>query len=254
MLASLKAECRKLLTVRSTYFIIAFVLALVVFFAFYVEGIKANGIVHHGGVAMLNDPHKLASEVTGAIGAVSLFGALAGVLLMTHEYRYNTIMYTLTASRSRSKTLLAKVLTVSAFAAVFTLIIAAFSPSMTLLGLHLKHVQLIHQDFQFWHLGLRALFYGWGFSMAGLLFAVLMRNQIAAIVTLFFLPTTIEAILGLLLKKNAVYLPFGALNAVLQDKPEVGTLSHAHAAMVFAAYLVVGWIVAWILFVRRDAN
>jgi hypothetical protein len=32
------------------------------------------------------------------------------------------------------------------------------------------------------------------------------------------------------------------------------TITPFHAALVFLTYLVVGWIVAWVLFLRRDAN
>src|SRR3954467_14136812 len=101
MVASIKAEFRKLWTVRSTYVLFLVAFALVAIFAFYAEGIKASP-------ATVQDAGKLAGEVTNAVVTVSLLGALAGVLLMTHEYRYNTIMYTLTSSNSRSKTLLAK--------------------------------------------------------------------------------------------------------------------------------------------------
>ena len=90
MFASLKAELRKLLTVRSTYIITALAFALVTFYAFYIEGFKADA-------ARLHNPGLLASEVTGAVMTVAIFGALIGVLLMAHEYRYSTIVYTLTS-------------------------------------------------------------------------------------------------------------------------------------------------------------
>ncbi|HEV7454981.1 MAG TPA: ABC transporter permease [Candidatus Saccharimonadales bacterium] len=258
MLASIKAEFRKLWTVRSTYvlFIVAFVLVMI--FAFYAEGIKALP-------ASVHDSGKLASEVTNAIMSVSLLGALAGVLLMTHEYRYNTIMYTLTSSNSRTKTLFAKIVAVSAFAVLFALVFAILSPLMTLLGLHIKGLTLDHQQFDVFSLAWRVVFYGWGFSMLGLALAVLLRNQIAVIVTLFMAPATVEPLLGLLLKHNAVYLPFSALGQVLQHQVSEPSgqavkgavtfaMSYGRSALVTLLYLVVFWIVAWVLFARRDAN
>ncbi|HKU19016.1 MAG TPA: ABC transporter permease [Candidatus Saccharimonadales bacterium] len=250
MFATLKSEFRKLLTVRSTYITIGIVLALVAFYSFYIEGFKAT----HNATGVVVNPDKLASEVTGAMQAVGVLISLVGLLLMSHEYRYNTIMYTLTQSRSRTKALLAKILTVSAFAVAMSLLVAALAPLMTSLGLHAKGLTLAHQTFPIWSLAWRAVFYGWGLAMAGLLFAALLRNQIAAIVVLFFVPGTVEALLGLLLKKSAAYLPFTDLMGVLQHSAERTVMSYGRAALIYLAYIVGSWIVAWVLFVRRDAN
>jgi ABC-2 type transport system permease protein len=169
MMASIKAEFRKLWTVRSTYvlFLVAFLLVMI--FAFYAEGIKA-------APASVHDTGKLASEITNAIMTVSLIGALAGVMLMTHEYRYNTIMYTLTASNSRLKTLVAKVLAVTAFSVIFTLTFALLSPLMTWIGLSIKGMHLDPQHIDLFSVAWRALFVGWAFQMVGLVSAVLLRN------------------------------------------------------------------------------
>lgn len=83
--------------------------------------------------------------------------------------------------------------------------------------------------------------------------ATLIRNQIGAVVATLFVIPSLEQIATLLLKNNAVYLPFTSSNEVLVS-PEKGSLSYGHAALVFSAYLLIGWIVAWILFLRRDAN
>jgi ABC-2 type transport system permease protein len=247
MFAALKAEFRKLYTVRSTYLIIGLSVLLVMFFAFYIEGIRGGD---SSRMAM-----KLASEVPNAVGAVSLLGALVGILLMTHEYRYNTIMYTLTSARRRSHVLFAKVVAVSVFAMLFTLFIGALSPVVTYIGMSLSGLDIAPQQFPWVDLLWQALFYGWAFSMYGLMFATLLRSQVAAIVALFFVPT-LEPLAAMLLKENAKYLPFDALSQVLQAGMSVapGRLSTLTAAIVVGIYLAVGWLVAWILFVRRDAN
>lgn len=248
MFATIKSEFRKLFSVRSTYVITGIAFAIVIFYAFYIEGIRAD----HVG-SMVTNPLKLASEVTGAINAVAVIGALAGLLLFTHEYRYNTIMYTLTSAKSRTQVLFAKIMVVSCYALVFSLIVGALAPTMAYLGMHVKGYTLVHQNFATASLAWRALFVGWGYAMAGLLFAGLIRSQVGAIITLFIVPGTVESLLGLLLKNNVVYLPFTALQAVTEH-PERGTITYGHAALVFMGYLVFGWIVAWILFLRRDAN
>jgi ABC-2 type transport system permease protein len=249
MMTNLKAEFRKVFSVRSTYVILGFVLVLELIFALYASGWHINA-------SDLHNPDTLSNDITSAVAAVSVFMALIAALLMTHEYRYNTIMYTLTLSKSRSKVLLAKVVVVSVIAVVFTLVVGLLSPLLSELGAHANHLTFAPQTLHYGTLVWQSLFFGWGYAMAGLLIASLIRNQIGAIVTLFIAPNTIEGILSLLLKQHTVYLPFSALHTVIGQGmgSYLNAITPAHAAEVFMAYLVVGWIVAWTLFVKRDAN
>lgn len=254
MKQALKAEFRKLFTARSTIVITGICILLVIFFAFYIEGLKINQ-------ASLADPNRLASEVTNAIMSIALLLSLVGLLLFSHEYRYNTISYTLTASNSRTRVLLAKILAVSCFALFLSLFIGALSPSLTYLAVQIKGLEFSPQVFPFWDLLWRSLFFGWAYAMAALLLAALIRSQVGALAVLFLLPTIGEGLLSLVLKNNAVYLPFTALQHVIltgQAASErtlmTGYLSPGKAALVFSAYLVIGWIVAWILFIKRDAG
>jgi len=251
MLTNLKAEFRKLLTVRSTYFITGLVALLVILIAFFLEGWRLNA-------ANLHDPTQLASDVTGGL-MVTVFGAIVAILLVTHEYRYTTIMYTLTSSNRRSKVLLAKFVVVSLYALFLTVLVGVLSPLMAYLGVHAHGHMLAPQTLHYSSLAWRSLFYGWGYAMAGFLLALLTRNQVASIVSLFLIPTLIEQLLGaLLLKHNSIYMPFTALNQVLNgpssEGPLSSTFSSARAAGVYCIYLAVGGIVAWVLFLKRDAN
>ncbi len=253
MMGTLKAEFRKILSVRSTYYILGICLAALGIFAFYAQGIRAV-------TPDLLRPDYLASQVTQAISALAAFIGLVGLLLLTHEYRHNTIVYTLTAAKSRTQVLLAKVLAVSVFSILVTLIVSVLSPLVASLGIHLAGHHLAPQTLQVGTLLWHNLLYGWGMAMMALLFAGLIRNQVGAIVAFLLIPGPVEALAGLLLKKNTVYLPFSALNQVLaspeaqQGGPNAGHLSPGKAALVFMVYLVVGWLVAWYLFVKRDAS
>ncbi|MGH7156686.1 MAG: ABC transporter permease [Candidatus Saccharimonadales bacterium] len=247
MISALKAEFKKLLTVRSTYYISFIVLIFVIFIAFYVTGWRLNP-------SELRDPTQLAGDVTGALN-VTVFGAIVAILLMTHEYRYNTITYTLTSSNSRSKVLWAKFIVVSVYALIFAAVVALLSPIMTSLGVHAAGHTLAPQVLHYSNLAWRSLFYGWGYGMAGLLLAVLLRNQVASIVGLFVIHGVVEQLLSLLLKHNTVYLPFTSLEQVIGNSdPRIGSISPARGALVFTVYVVVGWAVAWYLFLHRDAT
>jgi len=259
MIAALKSEFRKLFSVRSTYTLLLVALILEIIFAFYGDGIKA-------APEALKNTGYLAGEIINAAQAISIFVALAGVLLIANEYRHNTIMYTLTSSNSRTRVLLAKTVCVSVFAVVFTIILGFLSPVFTALGLHAGGHQYVEQSIPIWSSLWRIAFYGWGFAMFGLIAAFIVRNQIGAIVTLFALPTTIEPLIGHLFKTAGHYFPFTLLGQVLQPlfaaEQQAGPkgagphdlLSYGHAALLYLIYVAVGGLVAWILFIRRDAN
>ncbi|HLZ14692.1 MAG TPA: ABC transporter permease [Candidatus Saccharimonadales bacterium] len=246
MLGTLKAEFRKLVTVRTTYVFVGLAILFVLFYAGFIEG------YHLSGHDLLNR-NLFNEDVVGALTSLPMvFGAIVAILLMTHEYRHNTIMYTLTASNSRTKVLASKFITVAVFALLLTAVVGVLAPLASYVGVHLHGHTLAPQLVQYHSLVWRALFEGWAYLMIALLLGVLIRNQIGAIVSLFVIPT-LEQVLGLLLKEKTVYLPFNALNAIL-SKPERGTLSYGHAALITGAYLLGGWLIAWYLFVRRDAN
>ncbi|HEV2412223.1 MAG TPA: ABC transporter permease subunit [Candidatus Saccharimonadales bacterium] len=250
MLGTLRAELRKLLTVRSTYFVTGFAILLMAFIAFYGEGWRLSG-------GSLSDPTQLAGDVLGALN-LAVFGAVVAVLLVTHEYRYNTIVYTLTNSNSRSKVLFSKLIAASVYALILSAIIGTLSPVMAYLGVHAHGHTLGPQTLHYWNLIWRSLFYGWGYAMAGFLLALLTRNQIASVVSLFVIPDLVEQLLRIILKQNVAYLPFTALNQVIRMggsmDPYSSTLSPLKSAGVYCVYLALGWIVAWALFLRRDAN
>jgi ABC-2 type transport system permease protein len=175
MIASIKAEFRKLFTVRATYYILLFTLVLVIFFAFYINGWRID---HHHD---LLNPFTLMGDASGAIATISIFASLIGVLLVTHEYRFNTIMHTLTLSNSRSRVFISKFIVVSIVAIVFAAFFGALSPLLSEFGAKAHHLTLVPQTIYYKTLAWHILFYCWGYAMAGLVLAFLIRNQVGAI-------------------------------------------------------------------------
>lgn len=243
MLPAIKSEVRKLLTVRSTYIILTCMALLTLFFAGYTEGFKADP-------KMLSDPNHLASEVRSALQAITGFCGLVAILLFSHEYRYNTIMHSLTNAKRRSNVLLAKILVMTAFAVFYALFLGSLSPLTSYLGTQLAGHEVVAQSIPYSDLLWQGIFYVWGYAMLGLLLVALSRNQVFSVVALFFIPV-IESIAALLLKAKAIYLPYTALGAVMNNNPAI---SEQKAALVFVIWLVATWLVAWLLFVRRDAT
>jgi ABC-2 type transport system permease protein len=248
MIDALKAEFRKLVTVRSTYAIIAISLAIVALFAGFGEGFRGSAQY------LANTPGLLASESRNAIVFVGLILAFAGLLLMGHEYRFTTIMYTLTAQNRRYKVLLAKFIAISTFAVITSLLVAAFSPLCTVIGAALHGHEIGPQVFDYWSVLWRCVFCGWGYAIYAFILVAIMRNQVGAIVTFLLIPLVGENILGLLLKGNMKYLPFTALQSVVQPSGLGNHTTVTQASLTVLGYMAVGLVVGTVLFWRRDAN
>jgi ABC-type transport system involved in multi-copper enzyme maturation permease subunit len=237
-------------------------LLLVGFVAFYVEGFKNS-------TNLVAGPDKGKLFVAGTLpqiaNTISVAGALIGLLLLAHEYRYNTIVYTLTISNSRSKVLASKIIAVLTFVTIYSLFATAMSLSLIWAGAAISGHSIPYQDINYLIYLAKSVFNSIGFGMVGLLFITLIRNQVGAIAAIFILPNTVEGLLSLLLKHNSVYMPFTALQQVVQApvlsgarsvsrEATTGNLAPPKGALVFGVYLVLGWIVAWYLFLRRDAS
>jgi ABC-type transport system involved in multi-copper enzyme maturation permease subunit len=242
MMPLLRAEVRKLFTIRSTYVILSVGLLLVGFVSFWVFGVKEEAAL----------PSERLQEIAATAAVIiATFIAITAVLMVAHEYRYNTIMYTLTSANSRSKVLLAKILVASGYVLVTTLFVMLYAMLLCWLGYSVVGGHdMGAQHIDYWGYIWRSLFFVWGYTMVGMLVAVLFRHVVGAIVVLLIVPTTVEGLLGLVLKENVKYLPFSSLEQVHTGS----TLDPGKAALVFGGYLLVGYAIAWYLFLKRDAN
>jgi ABC-2 type transport system permease protein len=247
MIPALKTEFRKLLTVRSTYFIVGVTLLIVMFFAGLITGLR-------GDAASLHSPTLLAEQSSNGIVFGGLILAFAGMLLVGHEYRYNTIMYTLTASNRRYKILLAKLVVVTVFAVLASLLITFFSPLCTIVGTHLAGKAIGPQTYDLWSLVWRCVFCGWGYAMYAFMLVFIIRSQVGSIVTFLLFPLIGESILGQLLKNNSKYLPFTAVQSVATPTQLGNHTTSVHAALTVLVYVAVGLVLSAVLFQKRDAN
>jgi ABC-type transport system involved in multi-copper enzyme maturation permease subunit len=244
MIATLFAEFRKLLSVRSTYIVSILSLVLGGFIAFW-------GIGYKGGPEY--PPTTLqhaALEITSIVG---IFVGIIAILVICHEYRYSTISYTLTASNSRFKVLLAKFISVGAYALIMTLVTIALSIGLTILGAKIAGNDLGTQSIDLFALLWRTLGYMIGGAWLGLILGFLSRSLVFAIVAYFVIPA-IEPLIHNLLKVSNNYLPSASQSQILQTTTTPDTFSAAASLGVFAIYLAGGFIVATYLFIKRDAS
>ena len=254
MLSAIRSEFRKLLSIRSTYILTILGMLLVGgLLCFYAQGYRAD--------TRLQNAHNLEGIALLSVTFISIITGVVALLLVTHEYRYNTIIYTLTSSRSRTRSLLAKGIVIACYTMLVGGVMMVLGPLLTKLGIALQGEELVPQTIDYWNIAWRSLFYSFGNGMAAFIMAFIIRNQIGAIVTYFIAAGTIEELLTLVLKDNSKYLPFRALNEVVNFSAQtgmpvdhIGKLSIGENALIFTAYMVIGMIVAWLLFKRRDAN
>ena len=251
MIAALKSEFRKLLTVRSTYFIVLITLGIVALFAGFGNGYQADP--QH-----LSNPGLLVSESANGILFVGIILALVGLLLLAHEYRYNTILYTITSSNSRAKSLLAKIIAVTVFAVIASVMVTFFSPLCTIIGTHLAGKHMVAQTFPVWHVLWQCLCVGLGYAMYAFIITAIVRSQVGAIVTFLLVPLIGEHIIMAIFSSSYKYLPFNNLQAVVNSDllrgEATSKISTAHSVATAGIYIVVGLVVSFILFARRDAN
>lgn len=249
MLPSIKSEFRRLFTVRSTYILITLSLILTVVFAFWFEGYKGNT----GSPASTLQPTALREILGNGVGLGVVFTSIIAILFMAHEYRYNTIMYTLTINARRTRALIAKLLTIILFSIGYGLLASGVALGSYLLGLSLRDATLPAQELNVLAQLGKIIFYCTGYALLGMLIATLARSVVVAIAAILIVPTTVEPLLGLLLKENTKYLPFTALDSTVGASISANALSSGDAILVSTGYLLATLAVTWLLFVKRDA-
>jgi ABC-type transport system involved in multi-copper enzyme maturation permease subunit len=223
-------------------------LAIIAFFGLFVLGFKAQ-------VSDLRNAHFINDNLLQMPGVAHAFAAIVAILILAHEYRYGTIIYSLTSSNSRSKVLFSKIFVITLFSFVYTLLCCLMLIGCIYAGNAIAGHSLSPQEIFIGNVLWRTSFFIWGYAMVGLVLTALFRNMVAAIVGVLIVPNIIEALLQLVLKENVKYLPFNSLGQVLSSQ---GMMDHAlspqKAALIFMCYLLCFGLAAWILFVRRDAN
>ena len=244
MMSTLFAEFCKLVSVRSTYVITGLGLLLTGFISFWGTGYKGPDVF---------SVDALQNAIYNNITIVAIFIGIVAILLICHEYRYNTISYTLTASNSRLKVLLAKFMVVGAYAVTVTLFSILWIIGLVTLGAHIAGHAFPTQALDMYSMLWKTLAYMVGGAWFGLILGFLSRSVVFAIVAYFVFPA-IEPLLHMLLKISNNYMPNSAQGQILQTVSSPDVYTPLASAGVFGAYLLGLFIVATVLFLRKDAS
>lgn len=244
MIAQLKAELLKVRSTRTTLGLFAGMIALTLLI------VLLTGLVTHpGGLSSRQDQRGLFSP-----GAVALiFSGLAGVLLVTSEYRYGTIRPTFLFTPRRAKVLSAK-LTAGLFAGlVFGAVSIGLAVGIGSLILSARGIAsaLSGGDFAllaFGGLGAIALRGAFGVGLGAIL-----RSQVGAVIALLAWDFVVNGLLFGLAPSVGRFMPTTAADALMGLKtPHL--LAPAAGGAVLLAWTAVLALVALALTLRRDVT
>jgi ABC-type transport system involved in multi-copper enzyme maturation permease subunit len=269
---ALRYELVRLRTIRSTYWLIGIALGFQLLFSLLIAWRLPSTGPYSGG----DETFAILVTIGASIGIAPLFIAyilgMVGVFSMGHEYRHGMIRATLTALPSRAAVLASKVIVsaaVSALAAFACVLIALVSALVFGVGMPTFG--------GFRSITIGTMLFASLFSLSGLAYAAITRNQTAALALVLLVPTVIETIIKAVIlsihaasddptgKGGAVqilkFLPYDA-GGQMYTRLSISDLLEYFGVIPFGPVgggLVMGTFVAillaasTVLFLRRDA-
>lgn len=206
MIAQIRAELLKLRSTRTTLGLILAMIALILLFT-----LLTGLLTHPGGLASRQDQRQLLSLVSFA----GVFAALAGVLLVTSEYRYGTIRPTILFNPARSHLLSAKVVAGTLAGLAFGVLaeVIGWAIGYAILDGRGITVVLSSGDILLLTLGGLAGAALWGAIGAGL--GAIIHNQIGAVVTLLAVGLIVDDLLFGLVPSVGRFTPTRASDALM---------------------------------------
>lgn len=242
MNALVAAELLKLRTTRTTWALLAGMLALV---ALGVSVGVARGI--HPPVATDDELRRTFS----AAGAGWLFVLALGVLATAGEFRHGTAARTFLAEPRRARVVFAKIAALGIAGLCFGLIATAATLALALPWLRARGVHVSVADAAVWRVVVGSIATTAVYGPIGVAVGALLRNQFAALIAVCAWGLGVEPALGALWPGAAPYFPDGAASAVTRA-PLPHLLPTAWGALLFAGYAAAFAVAAVHTTIRRD--
>ncbi len=242
VIAQISAELLKIRSTRTTIGLVLGMLALILLFSLL------TGLVARPG------------ELTGRANQLQLlnignlagaFSAIAGLLLVTSEYRHGTIRPTVLFTPARPRMLAAKLLAAALMGVVFGVVGEGLSWAVGYAVLRSRGIPfaLSANDVELLWLGAFAGVATWAAIGAGL--GAIVRNQVSGIITLLAWGFVIDNLLHEFVPSIGRFTPARAENA-LSNMRTAHLLSPAVGALVLLGWIALLAMIALPLTVRRD--
>ncbi|MGA2930440.1 MAG: hypothetical protein ABSG43_31550 [Solirubrobacteraceae bacterium] len=244
MIAQIRAELLKIRSTRTTIGLILGMIVLILLFT-----LLTGLLAHASGLASKEDQRQLLSLSSLA----GVFSALAGVLLVTSEYRYGTIRPTILFNPVRSHVLTAKVVAGALAGLAFGVIGEAIGWAIgyAILDGRGITVMLSSGDVLLLTLGGLAGAALWGAIGTGL--GAIIHNQVGAVITLLAWGLVVDNLLFGLAPSVGRFVPTRASDALMGLKTH-HLLSPGTGAIVLIAWATALAAVGIALTARRDIN
>jgi ABC-2 type transport system permease protein len=244
MTAQIKAELLKLRTTRTTIALILGMIALILLIT-----LLSGLLTHRSGLMGREDQRQLLSVISFA----GVFSALAGVLLVTSEYRFGTIRPTILFNPTRSHVLAAKVVAGALAGIAFGLLgeaIAWVAGCATLSGRGIA-VVLSSGDILLLTIGGIAGAALWGAIGAGL--GAIIHNQVGGIIALLAWGLVVDNLLFGFAPSVGRLMPTRASDALMGLRAD-HLVSPGVGAITLIAWAGVLGLIGIALSVRQDIN
>ena len=244
MTAQIRAELLKIRTTRTTIGLIIGMIALIVVFT-----LLTGLLTHPSGLASKDDQRQLLSLSS----FTAVFSALAGVLLVTSEYRYGTIRPTFLFNPVRSRVLAAKAVAGAVAGLAFGILGEAIGWAIGYAILDGRGITVVlgSGDILLLTLGGLAGAALWGAIGAGL--GAIIHSQVGGIITLFAWGLVVDGLLFGLVPSVGRFTPTRASDALMGLRVDhlLSPGAGAITLIVWAGVLVVVGIARSI---RQDIN
>ncbi len=244
MIAQIRAELLKIRSTRTTLGLILGMIALILLFT-----LLTGLLTHLSGLASKEDQRQLLSLGSTA----GVFSALAGVLLVTSEYRYGTIRPTFLFNPERSHVLAAKVVVGALAGLAFGALGEAIGWAIGYAVLAGRGITIVlaSSDVLLLTLGGLAGVALWGAIGAGL--GAIIHNQVGAVITLLAWGLVVDNLLFGLVPSVGRFTPTRASDALMGLRVD-HLVSPGAGAITLLAWAGALGVVGIALSVRQDIN
>jgi ABC-2 type transport system permease protein len=244
MIAQIRAELLKIRSTRTTIALILGMIALILLIT-----LLTGLLTHPSGLASREDQRQLLSLSS----LTSVFSALAGVLLVTSEYRFGTIRPTILFNPERSHLLTAKVVAGALAGITFGVLSEAIGWAIGYAILDGRGITVVlgSGDILLLTLGGLASAALWGAIGAGL--GAIIHNQVGAVITLLAGGLVVDSLLFGLVPSVGRFMPTRASDALM------GLRVHHLVSPGAGAIALIAWagalgVLGIALTVRQDLN
>jgi len=244
MIAQIRAELLKIRTTRTTIGLILAMIALILLFT-----LLTGLLTHSSGLASKEDQRDLLSLSS----FTAVFSALAGVLLVTSEYRFGTIRPTILFNPARSNVLAAKIVAGALAGIAFGILGEAIGWATAYAVLDARGITFVlsRGDILLLTLGGLAGAALWGAIGAGL--GAIVHNQVGGIITLLAWGLVVDNLLFGLAPSVGRFMPTNASDALMVLR-EHHLLAPGPGAITLIAWAAVLAVVGIARSVRQDIN